>query len=104
MRIPKRPLLHLQLVLLLILVPLVASESGIVEPVHSQSQPLELKVSLSSRTLQVIEGGSVVQTYPVAIGALDSPTPTGRFRTGRIEWNPGWMPPPRPKFGPSRVR
>jgi lipoprotein-anchoring transpeptidase ErfK/SrfK len=39
----------------------------------------ELKVSLSARQLTVLEDGSVVQRYPVAIGVPGAPTPTGRF-------------------------
>jgi lipoprotein-anchoring transpeptidase ErfK/SrfK len=28
------------------------------------------------------------------VGTRKHPTPTGRFRTGRIDWNPRWVPPP----------
>src|SRR5215510_9054441 len=56
--------------------------------------PLRLVVSLSNRTLQVIEGGEVVQTYGVAVGRPSHPTPTGNFHTGTIDWNPSWTPPP----------
>jgi lipoprotein-anchoring transpeptidase ErfK/SrfK len=56
---------------------------------------MRLKVDLSDRRLYVIEGGEVVQSYGVAIGTRRYPTPTGHFRTGRIVWNPGWVPPNR---------
>jgi lipoprotein-anchoring transpeptidase ErfK/SrfK len=56
---------------------------------------MELVVDLSERRLSVREGGEVVKTYAVAIGRPSNPTPTGTFRTGRIVWNPGWVPPPR---------
>ncbi|MDQ2759250.1 MAG: L,D-transpeptidase, partial [Actinomycetota bacterium] len=39
----------------------------------------ELKVSLSARRVTVIDAGKVLQRYTVAVGAPDSPTPTGRF-------------------------
>ncbi len=39
----------------------------------------ELRVSLSARRLDVLVGGNVVKRYPVAVGAADAPTPTGRF-------------------------
>lgn len=39
----------------------------------------ELRVSLSARRLTVIEDGSVVQRYTVAVGRPSAPTPTGRF-------------------------
>src|SRR5688500_10963950 len=54
---------------------------------------LQLKVDLSSRQLQVIEGGDVVESYPVAIGKPSYPTPKGTFRIRRIIWNPRWVPP-----------
>lgn len=54
---------------------------------------LRLEVSLSARQLKVIERGRVVRTYGVAVGRAKTPTPTGSFRTGRIVWNPSWIPP-----------
>jgi lipoprotein-anchoring transpeptidase ErfK/SrfK len=41
--------------------------------------PLELDVDLSARTLTVRRGAAVLRRTSVGIGALDSPTPTGRF-------------------------
>ena len=57
--------------------------------------PLELRADISERRLYVYEGGELVETYGVAVGRAGNPTPTGTFRTGRIEWNPRWVPPPR---------
>src|SRR4051812_39987532 len=56
--------------------------------------PRRLEVDLSSRTLKVIDAGNVVRTYGVAVGRPGHPTPTGSFRTGGIDWNPSWTPPP----------
>jgi lipoprotein-anchoring transpeptidase ErfK/SrfK len=39
----------------------------------------ELRASLSRRELDVLQGGRLVRTIPVGIGAPDSPTPTGHF-------------------------
>jgi L,D-transpeptidase catalytic domain len=39
----------------------------------------ELRASLARRELAVLQGGRLVRTIPVGIGAPDSPTPTGRF-------------------------
>ena len=41
--------------------------------------PLELDVDLSDRTLTVRRGEAVLRSVNVGVGALDSPTPTGRF-------------------------
>ena len=56
--------------------------------------PMQLVVSLSARTLKVVENGNVTRTYGVAIGRPSHPTPRGSFRTGTIDWNPSWTPPP----------
>jgi lipoprotein-anchoring transpeptidase ErfK/SrfK len=56
--------------------------------------PAHLVVDLSERELRIVEDGSVTRTYGVAIGTRKHPTPTGSFRTGRIDWNPRWVPPP----------
>lgn len=61
---------------------------------HKADPPVRLVVSLSNRTLKVIEGGDVVQTYGIAVGRPSHPTPTGSFVTGTIDWNPSWTPPP----------
>lgn len=61
---------------------------------HDDPAPMRLVVSLSSRTLKVIENGEVVKTYGIAVGRPSHPTPTGSFRTGAIDWNPSWTPPP----------
>lgn len=45
-----------------------------------------LQVSLAARELTVLEGGSVVQRYRVAVGRPSAPTPTGVFAvTDRLE-------------------
>jgi len=55
---------------------------------------LKLTVSLSNRSLKVVEDGDVVAVYGIAVGRKSHPTPTGTFRTGDIVWNPSWTPPP----------
>jgi lipoprotein-anchoring transpeptidase ErfK/SrfK len=37
-------------------------------------------VSIPDRRLAVIEGGNVIATFPIAVGAAWSPSPTGEFR------------------------
>jgi lipoprotein-anchoring transpeptidase ErfK/SrfK len=55
--------------------------------------PLRLEVSVSERTLRVIDGEEVVKSYQVAVGQSAHPTPKGRFSIRRIIWNPRWVPP-----------
>ena len=75
-----------------LLVCITAAGAFVLRP--SDADPPSLRVDLSERTLKVIEDGDVVRTYGVAVGTRKHPTPTGRFRTGRIDWNPRWVPPP----------
>jgi lipoprotein-anchoring transpeptidase ErfK/SrfK len=37
--------------------------------------------------------GDIVDTFPVAIGSDDYPTPQGSFRIRKVIWNPTWVPP-----------
>ncbi len=39
----------------------------------------EVRIDLTARTLQLVEAGAVIVETPIAIGAPDAPTPTGRF-------------------------
>jgi len=89
MRMSNRRLL---IVLVLIVMPVFAALAtrGYVA---ADDPPMHIKVDLSARTLKVYEGDEVVKTYNVAVGTKKHPTPTGTFRTGRIEWNPAWNPP-----------
>jgi lipoprotein-anchoring transpeptidase ErfK/SrfK len=54
--------------------------------------PLRLEVDISERTLYVHHGGDV-QTYPVAVGMPEYPTPTGDLTISQVTWNPDWRPP-----------
>ncbi len=54
--------------------------------------PLRLEIDLSERTLYVRYGGDV-QSYPVAVGMPEYPTPTGNFTISQVTWNPDWRPP-----------
>jgi lipoprotein-anchoring transpeptidase ErfK/SrfK len=48
-------------------------------PLRLVRRPVRLEVDLSRRVLLVREESSVLRTISVAIGAPDTPTPTGRF-------------------------
>lgn len=86
-----RRLIHAAVVLC---IPVIAAIlSGLYMYRNHNEGELRLKVSLSERELYVIEDGDVVRTYGVAVGSRKHPTPTGVFWTGRIEWNPDWIPP-----------
>jgi lipoprotein-anchoring transpeptidase ErfK/SrfK len=54
---------------------------------------VRLRVDLSDRRLYVEEYGSVIQSYDVAVGKKDHPTPRGAYAVRRVIWNPRWVPP-----------
>ena len=54
---------------------------------------LRLEVDLSDRELHAIVDGDVVETFTVAIGTDDYPTPEGEFKIRKVIWNPSWTPP-----------
>lgn len=55
-----------------------------------QAQPVErrLVISISDRKLAVVENGSVVKVYAVAVGADVTPSPTGSFKLATRVTNP----------------
>lgn len=48
-----------------------------------------LLASLSSFTLKHYQNGNLVDTFPIAVGAANTPTPTGQFYVWAIQQNPG---------------
>jgi murein L,D-transpeptidase YcbB/YkuD len=59
----------------------------------SMEAGLRLHVDLSEKTLQAIVDDQIVETYTVAIGNDQYPTPKGDFTIGKLIWNPSWKPP-----------
>lgn len=57
------------------------------------SETLRLEVSITDRTLSVIERGEVTATHPVTVGSAEHPTPTGTYTIDWLIWNPSWNPP-----------
>lgn len=56
--------------------------------------PLTLRADLSARMLFVMQGGTTIKTYAVAVGQEKYPTPPGNYTIKKIVWNPSWTPPP----------
>ncbi|HXD47137.1 MAG TPA: L,D-transpeptidase [Gemmatimonadaceae bacterium] len=49
--------------------------------------------NLERRELSIMNGNSVAETFPVAIGRGSKPTPPGHYTIRKIIWNPAWVPP-----------
>ena len=54
---------------------------------------LRLEIDISERELQVLEDGSVIDTFRVSVGDAEYPTPQGNFSIRKVIWIPGWVPP-----------
>ncbi len=62
----------------------------------------QILVSIPDRKLAVIENGEVLRVFPVAVGAADSPSPSGEFRivnrlTNPTYYRPGTVVVPSPE-------
>ncbi len=55
--------------------------------------PRQVLVSISDRKLAVLENGRVIRTFPVSVGAADSPSPTGEFQIVNRLTNPTYYHP-----------
>lgn len=68
---------------------------AMVLPQQPDSVPgLQLRLNLPSYRLEVFESGRFIHRYRVSIGDTAYPTPIGRFKITRVEWDPWWVPPP----------
>jgi hypothetical protein len=84
----------LLLVAAVLFLVLVANASAQQTPAKKTAQTRRperrIVVSIPDRKLALLEDGRVVKIYSVAVGAADTPTPSGEFRiTTRLE-NPTW--------------
>ena len=61
--------------------------------VSFEDAALRMVIDISERKLYVEEDGSRTQSYNVAVGTDNHPTPRGSFSVRRIIWNPRWVPP-----------
>lgn len=59
----------------------------------AQGPALSIVVDRGARRLYMVENGSVVRSFPVAVGSERHPTPAGTFYIRHLTWNPRWIPP-----------
>lgn len=64
-----------------------------------------IDVSTSRHELKMFDDDRLIKTYPIAVGKMLSPTPTGTYRIINKHYNPGgpygvlWMGLSRPHYG-----
>ena len=71
-----------------------AARDSFAAEVVPREAPLVLRASVSERMLYLQRGDTTLQTFQVAVGTDEYPTPRGTFRIRKMIWNPGWRPPP----------
>ncbi|HYR08979.1 MAG TPA: L,D-transpeptidase [Longimicrobium sp.] len=54
---------------------------------------VEVVVNIPSGRLELVQGDSVVRTYPVSVGSARYPTPVGDYLLATVIFNPWWHPP-----------
>ncbi len=64
--------------------------SGFFTPAAAQ---IRIDLNIPALKLVVYEGDELLETYPIAVGLPEFPTPTGNFEITHAEWNPWWNPP-----------
>lgn len=57
------------------------------------ASPIRLRLNLPATRIDVLWNDRVTETFPVAIGQPEFPTPTGTYQVTTTEWNPWWVPP-----------
>ena len=63
------------------------------ESASSETSSRTVVVSIPDRKLAVIADGDVIAQFPIAVGAAESPTPTGEFRIVNRVTNPTYYHP-----------
>ncbi|MEL6471414.1 MAG: L,D-transpeptidase [Cyanobacteria bacterium J06623_4] len=60
---------------------------------RTAAQTNRLVLSLRSRRVYLYQGDMLVSSYPVAVGASETPTPQGQFAVSKMVVDPVWQSP-----------
>lgn len=63
---------------------------------------VEVVVNIPAGRLSLVQGDSVVRSYPVSVGSARYPTPAGDYLLATVIWNPWWRPPPESDWARNR--
>lgn len=61
--------------------------------VSFQDAAVRMIIDISERKLYVEENATQIQSFNIAVGTAQHPTPHGSYTVQRIIWNPRWVPP-----------
>ena len=65
---------------------------------------VEVVVNIPSGRLELMQGDSLVKSYPVSVGSARYSTPVGDYLLATVIWNPWWNPPPGSAWAAKRRR
>ncbi len=93
MRLNNRKLTAIQVLALTLLALATRSSAQVASPSAGLRAKRTVVVSVLDRKLAVLEDGDVIATFPVAVGADTSPSPTGEFQVVSRVSNPTYYKP-----------
>jgi lipoprotein-anchoring transpeptidase ErfK/SrfK len=74
------------------------------KPKRQIVQGVEVVVNIPSGRLELVDGDSVVKSYPVSVGSARYATPVGDYLLATVIFNPWWNPPPGSAWARNRKR
>jgi lipoprotein-anchoring transpeptidase ErfK/SrfK len=72
--------------------PSAASLAASPAPAEAETET-HLVLSLGARTVSLYQGEVLISSYPVAVGAAETPTPQGQFTVSQMVIEPRWQSP-----------
>ena len=58
----------------------------------------KILINLAARSLLLVDGNKRVALYPIGVGKVNTPTPTGYYKIMTKEVNPPWIDPSHPEY------
>jgi hypothetical protein len=74
------------------------------KPRRQIMEGVEVVVNIPSGRLELLQGDSLVKSYPVSVGSARYSTPVGDYLLATVIWNPWWNPPPGSAWAAKRRR
>jgi hypothetical protein len=83
-----------------------ARDSAVVPPKPKRQivEGVEVVVNIPSGRLELLQGDSLIRSYPVSVGSARYATPAGDYLLATVIFNPWWNPPPGSAWAANRRR
>ena len=70
-----------------------ADDKAIAETKIGEAEAMRIVLRLGDRKVFLYEGETILNSYPVAVGAANTPTPQGEFEVSKLVIEPVWQSP-----------